>query len=217
MSTLEEKIKILRTKSKEISVENDGLTYHFKTQDEEINDVVNVEELKEQLRLLYSLDNIDYITSLNKLMLTSDRVIYFANSDLSTNTNKLTYLKYYYFLNDCLNRHLEAKSYYDLMLDLANINCIKLHKTLDKIGISRQTYYFLKSNPKIKYKTKLTNRIKKGFLAIQKDILTLIKKHAPVEDYQFWSTKSDTILITSLDSLTKEYPFLNELNYIKNK
>lgn len=217
MSTLEEKIKILRTKSKEISVENDGLTYHFKTQDEEINDVVNVEELKEQLRLLYSLDNIDYITSLNKLMLTSDRVIYFANSDLSTNTNKLTYLKYYYFLNDCLNRHLEAKSYYDLMLDLANINCIKLLKTLDKIGISRQTYYFLKSNPKIKYKTKLTNRIKKGFLAIQKDILTLIKKHAPVEDYQYWSTKSDTILITSLDSLIKKYPFLHELNYIKNK
>lgn len=217
MSTVEEKIKILRTKSKEISVENDGLTYHFKTQDEEINDVVNVEELKEQLRLLYSLDNIDFITSLNKLMLTSDRVIYFANSDLSTNTNKLTYLKYYYFLNDCLNRHLEAKSYYGLMLNLSNINCIALHKTLDKMGISRQTYYFIKSNPKIKYKTKLTNRIKKGSLAIQKDILTLIKKHAPEEDYQFWSTKSDTILITSLDSLIKEYPFLCELNYIKNK
>lgn len=33
MITLDEKIKILRTKSKEISVENDGLIYHFKTQD----------------------------------------------------------------------------------------------------------------------------------------------------------------------------------------
>ena len=217
MSTLDEKIKILRTKSKVINVENDGLTYHYYTNDKKINEVVNVDELRENLRILFKMYNIEFKTSLDKLMLTSDRVRYFANSDLSTNTNKLTYLKYYYFLNDCLNRHLEAKSYYELMFELANINCIALHKALDKMGISKQTYYHIKQNQKLKYKTKLTNRIKKGSLAIQKEVLALIKKHASVEDYQFWSAKSDTILITSLDSLIKEYPFLSELNYIKNK
>lgn len=217
MITLDEKIKILREKSKVINVENDGLNYHYYTNDKKINEVVNVDELKENLRTLFKMYNIDFKTSLDKLMLTSDRVRYFADSDLSTNTNKLTYLKYYYFLNDCLNRHLEAKSYYELMLNLSNIDCISLHKTLDKMGMHKQTYYFIKNNQKIKYKTKLTNRIKKGSLAIQKDILTLIKKHASAEDYHFWSTKSDTILITSLDSLIKEYPFLCELNYIKNK
>lgn len=217
MSTLDEKIKILREKSKVINVENDGLNYHYYTDDKQINEYVNLEQLKHNLDILFRFDNIDFKTSLDKLMLTSDRVRYFADSDLSTNTNKLTYLKYYYFLNDCLNRHLEAKSYYGLMLNLSNINCISLHKTLDKMGMHKQTYYFIKNNQKIKYKTKLTNRIKKGSLAIQKEVLALIKKHAPEEDYHFWSTKSDTILITSLDSLIKEYPFLSELNYIKYK
>lgn len=174
-----------------------------------------MEELKEQLSILFKFDNIDFKTSLDKLMLNLERIKAFISDE--KNINKIRYLKYYYFLNDCLNRHLEAKSYYDLMFDLSKIDCIVLLKTLDKMGISKQTYYSIKSNQKIKYKTKLTNCIKKGSLAIQKDILTLIKKHAPVDYYQFWSTKSDTILITSLDSLIKEYPFLSELNYIKNK
>lgn len=217
MITLDEKIKILREKSKVINVENDELTYHYYTNDKKINEVVNVEELKENLRILFKMYNIDFKTSLDALMLDSNRIKAFAEGKTQTKQKKLTYLKYYYFLIDCLNRHLEAKSYYDLMLDLSSINCIALHKTLNKMGISKQTYYHIKQNQKLKYKTKLTNRIKKGSLAIQKEVLALIKKHASEEDYQFWSTKSDTILITSLDSLIKEYPFLSELNYIKNK
>lgn len=217
MNKLEEKIKILREKSKVINVENDGLNYHYYTNDKKINEVVNVDELKENLRILFKMFNIDFKTSLDKLMLDSNRIKAFAEGKTQTKQKKLTYLKYYYFLTDCLNRHLEAKSYYELMFELANINCIALHKALDKMGISKQTYYHIKQNQKLKYKTKLTNRIKKGSLAIQKEVLALIKKHAPEEDYLFWSTKSDTILITSLDSLIKEYPFLSELNYIKNK
>lgn len=217
MNKLDEKIKILREKSKVIDLNADGVIYHYTTRDKKINDVVNVEELKESLRILFKMHNIDFKTSLDALMLDSNRIKAFAEGKTQTKQKKLTYLKYYYFLIDCLNRHLEAKSYYDLMLNLSNINCISLHTTLQKMGMYKQTYYFIKNNPKIKYKTKLTNRIKKGSLAIQKEVLALIKKHASAEDYHFWSTKSDTILITSLDSLIKEYPFLSELNYIKNK
>lgn len=215
MITLDAKIKILRTKSKIINVEDDGLTYHYYTDDKQINEYVNLEQLKHNLDILFRLDNIDFKTSLDILMLIKPRIEGFVSGDLKTSTNKLTYLKYYYFLNDCLNRYLDAKSYYDMMLDLSKIDCISLHKTLEKLGISRQTYYYIKYNKKNKYKTRLTKRIKKGSLAIQKEVLALIKKHASAEDYHFWSTKSDTILITSLDSLIKEYPFLSELNYIK--
>lgn len=217
MSTLEEKIKILRTKSKVIDLNADGVIYHYTTRDKKIKEAVNVDELRENLRILFKIHNIDFKTSLDALMLDSNRIKAFAEGKTQTKQKKLTYLKYYYFLTDCLNRHLEAKSYYDLMFDLANINCISLHTTLQKMGMHKQTYYFIKNNQTLKYNTTLTKRIKKGSLAIKEEILALIKKHATEEDYQYWASKSDTILITSLDSLIKEYPFLSELNYIKNK
>lgn len=217
MITLEEKIKILRTKSKIINVEDDGLTYHYYTDDKQIDEYVNLEELKHNLDILFKLYNIDFKESLDRLMLIKPRIEGFVAGDLKTSTNKLTYLKYYYFLNDCLDRYLDAKSYYDLMFDLSKIDCISLHKTLTKLGISRQTYYYIKSNKKNKYKTRLTKRIKKGCMSIKKEVLQMLKSNATDEDYQYWASKYDTVLIRNFDVLIKDYPFLCELNYIKNK
>ncbi|MFT0131761.1 hypothetical protein ACMHYK_10280 [Candidatus Enterenecus avicola] len=216
MITLDAKIKILRTKSKIINVEDDGLTYHFYTDDKCIDEHVNLEKLKHNLDILFKLYNIDFKPSLDRLMLIKPRIEVFVSGDVKR-TNKLTYLKYYYFLNDCLNRYLDAKSYYDMMLDLSKIDCIFLHKTLEKLGIIYQTYYYIKSNQKNKYKTRLTKRIKKGCLDIKKEVLALIKSKASEEDFQYWASKSDTVLIRNFDVLIKEYPFLSELNYIKPK
>ncbi|WP_223132633.1 hypothetical protein [Enterococcus gallinarum] len=217
MITLDEKIKILRTKSKVINIEDDGLTYHFFTDDKQIDEYVNLAELKHNLDILFKLDSIDFKTSLDRLMLSKKRIDNFLDNSLKNNIKKMSILKYYYFLSDCLNRHLEAKSYYDLMMDLSKIDCVNLNKILEKLGISKQTYYFIKANKKNKYKTRLTKRIRKGCLEIKKEVLALIKSNATDEDYQYWSTKSDTVLIRNFDVFIMEYPFLYELNYINSK